>query len=787
MKLRSKLPLLFVGVSIVSVAVVCLITYFIARSSLRARVLENLESTASLQKKRIVDIMTQNRERVRLVASRTQLRLSLREFLRTEAEEHRERMTRILRDARESVGAFRRISVLNLEGRVVASTDPHHVGAAHADSDYFREARNQISVKSLYLDEDGRLCSHLAAPLRLEEETLGVALVDCGMEDLLELLLDYTGRQSTGETFLVAAQEGGKARVLSPLRRDQDAALRRTIPARREKTPAIQALSRNAHRLAEATDYRGRPVLAATQYLPGPGWGLVVKIDRAEALEPVSELRNLFLLVLALSAAVVGLLSLRLGRSIAAPIVALTRVAGRIREGEFSDRAEVQTADEIGELASAFNGMAGRLEEELQRAKEHERSLRSYKTELEEKVEERTKQLSEANEALREEVEEHKRARQEVERLSHRNDLMLKSAGEGICGIDEDGNIVFINPAGAKMLGYRSEDLQGKPFHQTVHYHRKEGGKYPAEDCPILSTLRSEEIHHGDDTMWRADGSCFPVAFTSTPVRREGETVRMVVVLEDVTERKEREQKLRTTMRELERSNEELERFAYVASHDLQEPLRKVRVFAERVQHISGDDLEERTTDYLHRMGNAAARMQELINDLLTFSRVATRGQPFQEADMSRVAHNVVTDLQLRIEEMDAEVEVVDPLPTIEADPTQMRQILQNLIANALKFHREGVPPRIRISGEVGEAEDGTQVARIRVADNGIGMDEKYLDRIFTIFQRLHPRDEYGGTGLGLALCKKIVERHNGYITAHSTPGQGSTFIVTLPLEQEEE
>jgi PAS domain S-box-containing protein len=783
MKLRSKLPLLLVGTSTVSVALVCVFAYVIARASMRTQVVGQLEAIASIQRHRIGETLKMNRDRLRLVASRTQLRMSLREFRRTAEEEHRRKVIRILTDARSAVHVFRRISVLDPQGTVLASTDDSYVGAVRAGTAYFQQGKKGITVKSLYRDEEGRLAAHLAAPLLLDEEFLGVAVVDCGMEDMLQLLRDHTALGSTGESFLVSRGENGIARVLTPLRHEKDAALRRMIPPEREQAPANTALRRQARRLEEATDYRGVKVLAATEYLPDPGWGLVVKIDREEALQPVTELGGVFLIALALSAGGVGLVSLRLGRSITAPLALLTRTAKRIRDGSFSERAHVETEDEIEELASTFNDMAERMEQELGRAQESESKLLSYKCELEQKVKERTQQLSEANRALRSEVEEHREIRSDLERLTHRTSLILQAAGEGLFGVDEEGRIVFVNPAGAEMLGCNTEVLRGRDLHETIHHSTAEGEEYPRQDCPIHSTLRSGKAHHGDELMWRADGTSFPVAFTSTPVERKGEEVRMVVVVEDVSERKERERQLRETMRELKRSNEQLERFAYVASHDLQEPLRKVRVFATRVQDRGGDELDERTQEYLHRMNNAAARMQQLIDDLLTFSRVNARGEPFREVDLSEVADDVVSDLHVRIEEANANVEV-DYLPVIEADATQMRQMLQNLVVNGLKFHREGVPPEVRIRGNVEADENGRRVCRIEVADNGIGMDEKYLDRIFTIFQRLHPRDEYGGTGLGLALCQKIVERHNGEITARSTPGEGTTFIVILPVKQ---
>ena len=227
---------------------------------------------------------------------------------------------------------------------------------------------------------------------------------------------------------------------------------------------------------------------------------------------------------------------------------------------------------------------------------------------------------------------------------------------------------------------------------------------------------------------------------------------------------------------ELERSNRELQDFASVASHDLQEPLRKVQAFGDRLVRRYGGDLPPEARDYLERMQAASARMQTLINDLLAFSRVNTQGRPFTEVPLDQVVRQVVADLEVRVQQADATVDI-EPLPVVEADPIQMRQLFQNLIANGLKFARPEVPPVVRITSEA--ADDG--MVRICVDDNGIGFDEKYLDRIFTIFQRLHSRDEYEGTGIGLAVCRRIVERHGGEITARSTPGQGSTFIFTLP------
>ncbi len=239
---------------------------------------------------------------------------------------------------------------------------------------------------------------------------------------------------------------------------------------------------------------------------------------------------------------------------------------------------------------------------------------------------------------------------------------------------------------------------------------------------------------------------------------------------------------------ELARSNEELQQFAFIASHDLQEPLRKITAFGDRLKATCQDALTDKGYDYLQRMQNAAERMQVLIEDLLNLSRITTRAQPFVEVNLARVTQEVLSDLEIPIAQTQARIEIGE-LPTIKADPLQMRQLLQNLIGNTLKFHLENEAPIVKIyskklTNDTNDKDENQQLNleyyQIIVEDNGIGFDEKYLDRIFNVFQRLHGRSEYQGTGMGLAICRKIVERHQGSITAKSEPGKGASFIVTV-------
>lgn len=250
----------------------------------------------------------------------------------------------------------------------------------------------------------------------------------------------------------------------------------------------------------------------------------------------------------------------------------------------------------------------------------------------------------------------------------------------------------------------------------------------------------------------------------------------------EIRARKLAQEKLERLTVRLEVSNRELQQFASVASHDLQEPLRKIVVFGDRLKSKHSVNLGEQGADYVSRMMNAAERMQTLIDDLLEFSRVVTRARPFVKLDPARVIEEVLTDLEVLIESKSAIIEV-GAFPELSADPTQLRQVFQNLIVNAMKFQPEGRIPKVVVRSAPATV-GPTAGVRITVSDNGIGFEQQHAERIFAPFQRLHGRSEYGGSGIGLAVVRRIVERHGGTITAESALGQGATFTILLPIEQ---
>ena len=428
--------------------------------------------------------------------------------------------------------------------------------------------------------------------------------------------------------------------------------------------------------------------------------------------------------------------------------------------------------------------------------------LNRVRAEVDARVEERTATLSKSHAQLEAELNERKQAEKalarqaqelgrskdvlelhvqarthELQKLKSRYESILNSAGEGIYGLDPHGKMTFVNPAAAKLTGWNNEELGGKSEQDTF------GLSAAATSAVSQNGMPSEQM------FARKDGTTFPVEYVRTPILEKDKVVGAAVIFKDITERKKTEETLARKAAELARSNSELEQFAYVASHDLQEPLRKIQAFGDRLKSKCDAVKLQEGREYLERMQSAAARMQKLIEDLLTFSRVISATQPFVPVDLGVVTREVLTDLEVRIEQSKAKVEIAT-LPTIEADPLQMRQLLQNLIGNALKFQPPEAQPLIKIYAEIRKSPfvDASkpmatdELCELTIEDNGIGFEEKYLDKIFSVFQRLHGRTEYEGTGVGLAVCRRITDRHGGTITAKSELNKGARFLVTLPV-----
>lgn len=380
---------------------------------------------------------------------------------------------------------------------------------------------------------------------------------------------------------------------------------------------------------------------------------------------------------------------------------------------------------------------------------------------------------------------ERKRSEEALRKSDERFRLVTRATNDAIWDWNLQTDDLWWNVGFQKLFGYSAEEVGSTVNSWTGRVHPDD---FERVNDAIYQLINSGQQNWADEYRFlRRDGSYAFVKDRGYVVYDEsGMPLRMLGSMMDVTEHKNAEMQLELFNEKLQQSNRELQDFAYVASHDLQEPLRKVQAFADRLSSKYSTALEGTGLDYLERMRSAAERMQKLIQDLLTFSRVSTKAQPFVAVNLDEVAREVLSDLEVSIEQAGASIEVVD-LPMLQADPMQMRQLIQNLIGNALKFRKPGVAPVLKLYGRHTKSRGRNlreDMWEISVEDNGIGFEEKYLDRIFTVFQRLHGRAEYEGSGVGLAVCRKIAERHNGTITARSTPGEGAAFTVTLPLKQ---
>lgn len=393
---------------------------------------------------------------------------------------------------------------------------------------------------------------------------------------------------------------------------------------------------------------------------------------------------------------------------------------------------------------------------------------------------EQHRELLKIKASLMQEVEVRREAERSLTQLSAEQQTLIRSFPQIVFTVSPECTIEFVND---HWYEYSTALSEFPELHPDDVAKKEELNCSVKDGKAFVRELRIRQI---------STGSYRYHLLRMVPVMQEGQLIKWVGTFTDIHDQKaareeleimvaERTRELTLKNAELELSNHELQQFASVASHDLQEPLRKIQMYSNRIHDRFKTQAGE-ALNYVDRVIDASGRMSSLITDLLSYSRLSIKSL-FRKTDLNELITGIITDLEFSIREKQAELSI-DQLPEIECVEGQIRQVFQNLISNALKFSREDQAPQIHISSEQYTDESGREMCRIYVKDNGIGFDEQYLDKIFTIFQRLNAKEAYEGTGIGLAIVKKIVEKHSGAITAHSSEGNGATFILSLPVHQ---
>ncbi|MFH2038810.1 MAG: PAS domain S-box protein [Chloroflexota bacterium] len=863
--IAAKLTLIFTLFAMAVLAGLGIPAFYIGSDSLKDAAYSELLSTALEKQSALNSWVADRQHSMADIASQPHLQDNLSSFLLAaegSAEANLAHAT-LVKDLANWSGEGHRFLAMELidatTGRVLISTDASQEGNFRKEQSFFINGLQSAFIQNPEYDltnqqirmtaaapvssPDGRVLAVLAGPLNLDE--------------LNTIILRRSGLHQSDDSFLVNTSN---LLVTQPRLINEEAVLLRNL-----HTEALSACLSHKSGAVAAADYRDIPAFIVYRWLPERQLCLINKIDQVEALAPVRALASTMGLTGALVFLFGTLTALGLSRSIARPVLKLADGAERIRQGDLDTRIEINSQDEIGKLGIAFNDMVAALGEK-------DTQLLAWSHELEQRVEDRTLELSESEERYR---------------------ILAETSPDLIFVIDRQDKVQYVNNRAARQFRKSSEQVIGKPrtelfppaLAESQGYALQQvirSGEVLSSESPVtfpggqrwlntqLVPLRDKDGQvnavmgvsrdvterkqadllileektfsdsiinslpgifylfdaqgkfllwnrnfekisgYSTDEMLERNPADFFVGdekvlvqeriqqvfisgqaeveanFTSrhavaTPYYLTGVRImikdqpHLVGVGIDITKRRQAEEKLLKAMADLARSNSELERFAYVASHDLQEPLRMVTSYLQLLERRYKDKLDGDAREFIQFAVDGSNRMKNLIGDLLAYSRVGTRGKEFEMVDCGIVLENVLTNLQISLSESHAKL-THDPLPEVMGDDSQLESLFQNLIGNAIKFHGRK-KPKIHV-GVKQEARDWV----FSVSDNGIGIDPQYFERIFIIFQRLHNLQEYTGTGIGLAISKRIVERHGGRIWIESQPGQGSTFYFTLPM-----
>ena len=636
-------------------------------------------------------------------------------------------------------GRFTELFLLHPEnGIIFVSTIQENVGKFREQEPYFMRGKEETYVQNAYYALDqGKPLMTIATPIWAENGRLIAVLAGhIDLNEMSSIMLKGYEADATLETYIINKFNF----FFTESRFKQDTTLTQTAYSQ-----GIDICLQHYSGQGFYNDYQGTPIIGVYEWLPENELCILTEINQAEAFAPIVRMQNTFLVIGIFVAGIITLFGIFFARTMTNPILKLVKGTEAISHGNLDYRIQINSKDEIGQLAKTFNEIILSRQMVIN-------ALRDYQINLEEIVAQRTASLQKSE-----------------ERLSR----VLEASNTGIWDWEILTNTVYYSPRWKSLLGYEDDEIENtfEQWEKRLHPDDKQRMLDAVADFlenPVGNFNHDFRMKHKNGSYrWISNRSAVLLADDKKPYKMYGSHL-------DITEWRQAEEALAIKAAALTQSNEELEMFAYIASHDLQEPLRMVTSYLQLLNKRYNDKLDEEAQEFIHYAVDGAKRMHQLINDLLAYSRIGMRGKEFTCVDCQDILKNTMQLMQFSISDNNATV-MTGPLPTLLGDESQLCQLFQNLISNAIKFQNK-TPPIVHIAAQQQE-----NCYLFSVEDNGIGIAPESASRIFDVFQRLHTREAYPGTGIGLAICKKIVERHGGKIWVQSQLEKGATFYFTLP------
>jgi PAS domain S-box-containing protein len=713
-KLIPRLTLIFIIYASALLIGVGLLAYNSGRDALRESAISELQATALEKESSLNRWVEDKKSDITALASDPTI---IREAYNLKAAAPDSTDSRAARDALiENLqpyripGEFLELSFLDPQsGQVLASTNPNEEGKFREDQPYFLNGKKGSYVQNLYYSVPLQAITMAASAPLLTQEGQLLGVLAARL-DLEEMNNIVNRRTGLHQTDDAYLVNTSNLLVTQPRFIDNPAILQREI-----HTDAIDRCMKKDSGVIEAPDYHDMPAFVVYRWLSDRNLCLVVKLDQTEAYRPAREFGGTIVGISAIALLAAAALAFALARSLTRPILALQAGASRFARGDLDVRLDEVSKDELGQLAGEFNRMAEALTE-------HQTHLR------------------------------------------RRAEQFFNLSPDLLCTLDSANRMQDLNPAWEQTLGYPVDELKGRLLTSLVHQ----------DDLAMTRSALKRIASEGSvrfESRWRhkKGNYCWLAWVIVTSIQDH----LLYAAARDITERRLVEERMRQQTEELKRSNRELEEFAYVASHDLQEPLQMVSNHIQLLSRRYQGRLDQDADEFIDFALEGTDRLKSLISDLLEYSKVGTTDREYVPVEMEGVYAKVMETFQPIIDDCKGMI-THDPLPVVLGDREQMGLLLYNLIDNSIKFHGNE-PPRIHVG-----ARQMSERWLLFVRDNGIGIDPQYTERVFVIFQRLHSRDDYPGTGIGLAICRKIIERHGGHIWVDSEPGKGATFYFTL-------